>query len=310
MLPTMLSQHRGKKVVALFGEVLADVFPDQSVLGGAPFNVARHLQAFGLYPVMISRTGNDALRDALLAEMRARGMDSDGIQCDPSHPTGQVQVLAENGTHRFDILPDQAYDHIHADITRMITMAARPQMLYFGTLAQRAMTSRLALDKFLNAAKCPRLLDLNLRAPWYDRHTIRRSLRRADIVKLNEEEFDIVTAQFRIRNETPQARARALMQQFELSLLLVTRGAGGAWLIDVEAGMLETGPAVPDRPIVDTVGAGDAFAAVFMTGLLQRWELATTLERANRFAAALCTVRGGAPQSSAFYQPFLAEWWP
>lgn len=305
---TITAANSQTHTVALFGEVLADIFPDQSVLGGAPFNVARHLQAFALRPVMISRTGNDALRDDLLREMDRLGMDTLGIQCDPSYPTGQVQVYMEDGGHRFEILPNQAYDHIHAGVTHMMIMSLKPSLVYFGTLAQRGMESRLALDKFLADSKCPRFLDINLRAPWYNKHTIRRSLLRSDIVKMNEDELEIVAHACKIDRRTPQLKAEALLDQFELELLLVTCGENGAWLINKQHEMFSTGPATAQQTIVDTVGAGDAFAAVFITGLLRQWELPLILQRANQFAAALCGIRGGAPQDLDFYRPYRQEW--
>lgn len=302
------SRRQGRKTVALFGEVLADIFPEQSVLGGAPFNVARHLQAFDLHPVMISRTGNDALREDLLREMLRLGMDTSGIQCDPVFPTGQVQVHIEQDSHRFEILPDQAYDHIHAGMTHMMTMSLKPALAYFGTLAQRNMESRLALDQFIADSHCSKFLDINLRSPWYNKHTIRRSLQRADIVKMNEDELEIVAHFFRIDEKTPLATALALQKQFALEKLLVTCGGQGAWLLDTSGEFLRTGPVRAAASLVDTVGAGDAFAAVFIIGLLHEWPPALTLERANHFAAALCGIRGGAPEDHDFYVPFRQEW--
>lgn len=307
-LDNLQPKRLARKNVVLFGEVLADIFPDQSVLGGAPFNVARHLQAFDLHPVMISRTGNDLLRDELLREMNRLGMDTIGIQCDQNHPTGQVQVLMENGNHRFTILPDQAYDHIHAGIAHMITMSIKPEMVYFGTLAQRSMPSRLALDKFLSDSKCPHFFDINLRHPWYNKHTVRRSLMRSDIVKMNEDELEIVASYFKINAPTPLLKAKALLDQFELKYLLVTCGEHGAWLINQKHETYNTGSATQNQIIVDTVGAGDAFAAVIIIGLLHDWAMPVAMQRANQFAAAICGIRGGAPQQHDFYIPFKQAW--
>jgi fructokinase len=307
-LDNLQAKRLVKKNVILFGEVLADIFPDQSVLGGAPFNVARHLQAFNLHPVMISRAGDDLLRDDLLREMDHLGMDTLGIQCDHNYPTGQVQVQIENGNHKFTILPDQAYDHIHAGITHMITMSIKPELVYFGTLAQRSMPSRLALDIFLSDSKCPRFFDINLRHPWYNKHTVRRSLMRSDIVKMNEEELEIVANYFKINAPTPLLKARALLDQFDLTCLLVTCGEQGAWLINQQHETYDSGPATQSQIIVDTVGAGDAFAAAFIIGLLQDWTMPVAMQRANQFAAAICGVRGGAPHQNDFYIPFKQAW--
>ncbi len=297
-----------RHTVVLFGEVLADVFPDESVLGGAPFNVARHLSAFDLNSVMISRTGNDALRDDFMREMQRLQMDVSGIQIDHSYPTGQVQVALADGKHQFNILPNQAYDHIHAGITHMMTLSIKPDLVYFGTLAQRTMTSRLALDKLLSDSNCPRFFDINLRHPWYNKHTVRRSLLRSDIVKMNEEELEVVASYFKINADHPQSKAQLLLEQFELNMLLVTCGEQGAWLVNSEHAVHECVTEKMTMPIVDTVGAGDAFSAVVIMGLLNHWDTKLMLERANQFASAICGIRGGAPQQQDFYLPFKHEW--
>lgn len=295
------------RVVALFGEVLADIFPDHSVLGGAPFNVARHLRAFGMHPVLITRTGNDPIQKALLKEMNDWGLDISGVQCDPVYPTGQVQVLLENGSPRYDILPDQAYDHIHAGMAHMIAISSKPELAYFGTLAQRSMRSRLAMDKFLNDGKCPRFLDINLRSPWYNKHTIKRSLQRADFVKMNEEELEVISEYFKIKEQNSQQKALILADRFDIKQLLVTAGAAGGWLLNEQVLYL-TEPAQMLHALVDTVGAGDAFTAVFIKGLLDDWDMQITLQRANQFASAICEIRGAAPQSLDFYIPFKKAW--
>ncbi len=295
------------KVIGIFGEVLADIFPDETVLGGAPFNVARHLQAFGLHPVMITRTGHDALRTLLLQEMQRLKMDVSGLQIDAIYPTGQVNVHLTDTGHRFEILQDQAYDHIHAGITHMVTMLLKPEMVYFGTLAQRGMQSRLALDKFLEDGKCPRFLDVNLRAPFYNKHTIRRSLLRSDIVKLNEEELSIIAKFFKIDAADDDQKAATLIKEFSIKQIIVTAGAAGAWMTNGEV-LTKTDEVVNQTVMVDTVGAGDAFSAVCILAHSLDWDDTTTLNRANQFASAICGVRGGAPADLDFYKPFMHNW--
>ena len=297
-----------KKVVGIFGEVLADIFPDETVLGGAPFNVARHLQAFGLRPVLITRTGQDTLRTALLQEMHRLKMDVSGLQIDAIYPTGQVKVhLTEEG-HLFDILQDQAYDHIHAGLTHMVTMSLKPEMAYFGTLAQRSMPSRLALDEFLADCKCPRFLDVNLRAPFYNKHTIRRSLMRSDIVKLNEDELLVIAKYFKIDTPSAHEKASQLLAEFNIKQVIVTAGAKGAWMVNTNE-IIKSDAEITERTLlVDTVGAGDAFSAVCMLGHGLNWDHLTILNRANQFASAICSIRGGAPADISFYTPFILEW--
>jgi fructokinase len=296
-------------VIAIFGEVLADIFPDRAVLGGAPFNVARHLKALNQHPIMITRTGNDELRKDFLVELARLKMDVSGIQVDPVYPTGKVKVIMkEDHQHVFDIEPNQAYDHIHAGVTHLITMAAHPEMVYFGTLAQRNLESRLALDTFLSDAKCPRFLDLNLRSPWYDKHTVRRSLLRSDIVKLNDDELTIVANFFKASLKTPKDRATYLLEKFDFHTLLITSGETGAWSMNDQGQEHHVeGYPIGDK-LIDTVGAGDGFAAICILGLLKEWPMDVMLKRANQFAASICQIRGAVPNDLDFYNAMTQDW--
>jgi len=270
--------------------------------------VARHLRGFGLHPVLITRTGNDALRDELFAEMARLDMDTSGIQCDPLHPTGQVKVHIENGDHTFEILSQQAYDHIHPGVTHMITMAVKPDIVYFGTLAQRNIDSRLALDNLLNDGKSPRFLDINLRSPWYDKHTIRRSLLRADIVKMNSHELAIISNLLRLPGVSDDERVINLINRFNLDSVLVSCGVVGAWLMNSKQEIFSAPGHPIGKRLVDTVGAGDGFAAIHILGILLGWPTKLMLERGNQFAASLCEISGAAPASTDFYEPFRSDW--
>jgi fructokinase len=298
------SQH----TVVIFGEVLFDDFPDGAVLGGAPFNVAWHLQAFGMHPVVISRTGNDMQREQIIASMQYWGMDTLGIQSDPLHPTGRVSVHEDEHGHHFEILPEQAYDYIHPTIARMVELSVHPRLLYYGTLAQRNKVSRRALAALLRSASVPRLLDLNLRAPWYDTRLIVRSLETADIVKLSNDELATLAKTMRLRGDDQIAHADALVKRFQLERILVTCGAEGAWLLDKQGMLARESVKTTDIEVIDTVGAGDAFSAVYITGMLLGWPIYITMSRASAFASAVCGVRGATPQDPRFYEGFKREW--
>lgn len=235
-------------------------------------------------------------------------MDDCGIQLDVSHPTGQVMVHMEGREHRFEILPEQAYDYIHAGITHMITLAVRPQLIYFGTLAQRSAKSAQALGALIRSSNAPRFLDINLRKPWYDAPTLERSLRRANLVKINQEELDILTSLFRLSGKNQVQNADALVRCFGLDRVLVTCGERGAWLLDNEGKVEGVEGSASSRPLMDTVGAGDGFASVYILGLLRGWPATLTLSRANDFAATLCEIRGAIPDSADFYEPFIKDW--
>ena len=293
--------------VAIFGEVLVDVFPDQNVLGGAPYNVARHLQAFGIKTEIISRIGMDSLGDALMEEMMNLGLETHGIHFDPNYPTGQVKVQIQDGKHQFEILPDQAYDHISVTITQETMQSIQPSIAYFGTLALRGLESRLAAEQFLTDANCLKFLDLNLRTPWYTIDIIDFALTQAHIAKMNDEELAIIAQLFHLKG-SPEQQAIALQKQFNLEQLLITCGEKGCWLLDSQSRIFKAVTIETPEKIIDTVGAGDAFSAVFILGNLYQWTIATTLERASAFASAICGVRGASAPAADFYRSFLQNW--
>ena len=298
------------KAILVFGEILADMFPDGSVLGGAPFNVARHLAAFGRNPVLVSRIGRDALGDEIVAAMDAGGMSRAGLQVDDARPTGRVAVHMDERGHRFEILPGQAYDFIDPAQAVATARACEPSMVYFGTLSQRDEDSRRALEAVLDAVPCPRFVDINLREPWYTADSVRFSLRQADILKLNAEELMTLGHLLGLAASEPEERVLALMRDFRIGRVIVTCGEEGAW--QVEEGGEWTATTYENRKVelVDTVGAGDAFAAVCMLGILSGWPMHRTLNRAEAFARAICGIRGAVPADDAFYGPFLREWTP
>lgn len=305
-LPPVSSDRKG--AVALFGEVLADVFPDSTVLGGAPFNVARHLKAFGQNPVLITRLGHDPLRDRVMSTLSRYGMETLGVQCDNKYQTGQVLVHIEKGGHRFEILPDQAYDFIHQAVVRMAALSVHPEIVYFGTLAQRHDVSRHALKTLLRSTRAAKFVDINLRAPWFEETTLRQSLKYADIVKMNHEELRVLAEMFDLPEGSQQNQARKLMEKFELSQLMVTSGEAGAWLIGRGGKVIEAFQKSQAGKLVDTVGAGDGFAAVCILGIMLHWQVSITLERANAFAAEICGIRGAVPDHADFYEPYKDEW--
>jgi fructokinase len=219
-----------------------------------------------------------------------------------------VQVHIENGSHRFEILPMQAYDFIHPAVVRMASLSVNPALVYFGTLAQRHEVSKRALKTLLRSTDAARFLDINLRAPWYDEKTLRLSLQNADIVKLNIEEVDILAEMLVLSGSNSQDQVRELLDQFDLAQVLVTCGDAGAWQINRDGKIAETGKKKRAITLVDTVGAGDGFASVFILGTLLGWPMPTTLDRANAFAAAICEIRGAIPDHADFYQPFTEEW--
>ncbi|ALP53164.1 hypothetical protein Tel_08345 [Candidatus Tenderia electrophaga] len=288
----------GRLKPVIFGEVLFDCFSDgQTVLGGAPFNVAWHLQALGDAPCFISRVGDDSHGANIIQAMAQWGMDVSGLQRDDSHPTGQVIVTIEDGEPHYDIKRDVAYDFIQAAAFPAID---QPALLYHGTLALRNPVSRQALDALLQRGDFSIFLDVNLRPPWWDGSRVHEYLQRARWAKLNEHELALLTDE----QADAEARAQGLRRRCGLELLLVTHGSKGAVAYAEEGAVARVAPAAATQ-VVDTVGAGDAFTAVLLHGLLNDWPLQRTLDTAQNFASAVVGIRGAVPSDVRFYRDNL-----
>jgi len=289
----------------IFGEVLFDRLPDGAVLGGAPFNVAWHLQGFGQRPLFVSRVGQDPEGDDVFVTMGDWGMDTAGLQRDPERPTGAVQVRLSAGQPSFDILPEQAYDYIDGTQAGAALSDEPLALLYLGTLANRGLVSRETMQALRARAALPTFVDINLRAPWWDDTILDAALEGARWVKLNEDELSAVLHR-RLEREDLAAAGEQLRARRDLELLVVTLGSDGAWFLTPD-GRRFGEPAAVDS-LVDTVGAGDTFSAVTLLGLLSGWSLETTLPRALAFAARICGQRGATAANPELYQSFLESW--
>jgi fructokinase len=288
----------------IFGEVLFDHFPDgKRVLGGAPFNVAWHLQAFGEAPRFISRVGDDAEGAEIRAAMRDWGMDLGGLQTDPQRPTGRVAVSLDNGEPAYDIVEGCAYDAIDAAAVKASMADAPCPLLYHGSLALRAEISSAALLQLAAARPRNLFVDVNLRSPWWQRAGILEMLRRANWVKLNDDELNLLGKNVQGRVLEPTE----FLHEFDLQGLIVTRGAAGAELHTARGELLLASPE-SNVDKVDTVGAGDAFSSVMILGLARAWPLELTLQRAQEFASKIVGQRGATVSTADFYRPMVDNW--
>lgn len=281
----------------LVGEALIDRLPDGDVVGGAPLNVARHLQGLGCHALLISRLGADADAEPVRRALRVAGLSEQGLQVDAVRPTGTVAVEMTADSHRFHIASDVAWDAIDTEPALAALRAAQPRVVAFGSLAQRSATSRAAVRSLLAACDALRFLDLNLREGVGPELAL-ESLRLAHWAKVNDDELA------HLLRWTGQPDAASLCAQLSLRRLVVTLGPAGYASYGEEPAQ---GAGVPAVPFVDTIGAGDAFSACLLAAHLCGKAWGPALQLANLFAAALCGQRGAAPaEPSTFYLPWQA----
>ncbi len=289
------------KTITVFGEVLFDHFPGgTTVLGGAPFNVAWHIQAFGQSPDFISRVGNDVPGNKIRSAIHKWGMKTIFLQEDSTHPTGQVQVTFEHGEPTYAILPNQAYDHIdHINLGK----DNHSGILYHGTLATRSSISKHTLEMIKSSHTGKIFIDVNLRQPWWNKAEVLRLINDSDWVKLNLDEFKSLGS----IGENIQLSMEAFLTKHNLEGIIVTCAEKGAFGLDNNGNFYSVVPQ-STVAITDTVGAGDAFSAIIILGLNLNWNFELCLARAQDFASAITGQTGAIVDDLNFYKPFINEW--
>ena len=283
-----------KRVVGL-GEVLWDILPRGKHLGGAPANFAYITTLLGDEGVVASRVGHDKLGAETIAELATLGLSRDSVQRDEQHPTGVAKVEVDaKGCAQFSIEQPAAWDFLEWT-PEWEALARSADAVCFGSLAQRAPTSRATIGKFLGAlrARAIRVFDVNLRTPFYSAGVIDESMKLADIVKLNDEEVPRVMKLIGLVHADEKSSARQLIQRYESKLVCVTRGGRGSLLVSKDDSHEQPGLVVK---IADTVGAGDAFTASLVHGYLRGRSLEVMNRTANRVGAWVATQVGPTPR--------------
>ena len=276
--------------VLCVGELLWDALPAGLFLGGAPFNVACYLSAAGVPTTMVSRVGADRLGEEAVRRAQRYGVGTDLVQVDPTLPTGFVgATIDESGQPTYVIEDAVAWDAIEASDV-LLARAGRARAIVFGSLAQRHATTRRTIERLWEGSAL-QVFDINLRPPFEDRDVIRGSLQRADVVKVNREELHRLASWFELPNGDRES-ASALSGKFSCPVVCVTRGAAGAGLWRDDTWTEHEGFKVEVR---DTVGAGDAFLAVLLAGLLSGADSETLLKNANRIGADVASRAGALP---------------
>jgi fructokinase len=301
--------------IAVFGEMLVDRFDTGPVVGGAPFNVARHLAAFGHSPLMISAVGADVAARPVMAEFERYGMARGGVQVTPDHATGAVDVeTLPGGGHEFHVCGGSAWDFIAQEPAREAMAQLAPQgWLYCGTLALRSPVSRATGLALLRAHTGSRYVDLNWREGHASHDVALQVAQFADVLKVNDEELAMLCGWLGRAGGAAvpvEDAAKFLLARLPLKLLLVTCGSQGAMAFDGAGHCVARDRGMRPVQVVDTVGAGDSFSAVMLAALLRGWDLQPALQRANEFAGHICEVRGAVPPDMPAYRAWTAGWPP
>ena len=291
-----------KKFVVGIGEALWDCFKDERKLGGAPANFAYHVSQFGLNGCAISAIADDELGREIVEIFDRVGLKH--ILPVVKQPTGVVKVTLNNGQPQYEICLGAAWDNIRLT-EEMLEVARRAEAICFGSLAQRSETSKATIQAFLDAAPASalRVFDINLRQKWYSKEVIEDSLRRANILKINDEELDtvasllldvpIVAGQLIAQDPEKTTRVcRSLIAKYDLDMLILTCGAIGSYVITAtEESYFKT----PKVKVADTVGAGDSFTATFVAQILLGKSIREAHEKAVDVSAYVCTQSGAMP---------------
>lgn len=289
------SAMRSARLIIGIGEILWDMLPAGRQLGGAPANFAYHAGALGARAAVVSRVGDDALGREILQQLDALGLDRTHVSVDSRHPTGVVEVtLDPAGVPEYVIRANAAWDFLPQDPSLLETAAAAGAIC-FGTLGQRAVDSRASIGACLAATgkQCLRVFDINLRQTYFSRELIRGMLHRSDVLKLNDQELPVVIELLGLRARTAADAARAIMDEYPVNVIALTRGPAGSALYQRD-GQADDHAGFPAQ-VQDTVGAGDAFTAALVVGLLDGHPLGRINAFANRLAAFVCSRSGATP---------------
>ena len=287
-----MENNHDHKVVC-FGEVLWDILPSGAVPGGAPMNVAYHLHKQQKNPALITSIGIDEKGKELIKIFSDYGVCTDFFQVDYDHETGKV--FAEPNEHNevvYEIVKPVAWDFIKRE-DDLNTLVANAEFFVFGSLAARSQVSKKTLLQLLESAK-NKVLDINLRAPHFNRRIVEELLSKADFLKLNIAELELITGWFS-KFTAVEDRVKSITDKFNIQNIVVTMGADGAILFYNGHEYLHKGYQVK---VADTVGSGDAFLAGLIARLLEDASPADALEFASGLGAFIAMKNGACPNYS------------
>ena len=276
------------------GEALWDMLPEGKKIGGAPANFAYHVSQFGLDSYVVSAVGEDELGTEILANFREKKLGC-MIERVP-YPTGTVQVqLDSNGVPCYDIREGVAWDNIPFT-PALESLARQTCAVCFGSLAQRSVVSCETINRFLDAMPGGedryKIFDINLRQGFYTKEILCNSMRKCNILKINDEELVTVSRMFGYPGIDLQDKCWILLAKYNLKMLILTCGVNGSYVFTPgEVSFVET----PKVEVADTVGAGDSFTAAFVASILKGLPIPDAHKIAVETSAFVCTQNGAMP---------------
>ncbi|MDE5686578.1 MAG: carbohydrate kinase [Paramuribaculum sp.] len=283
-----------KDIVVGMGEALWDVLPEGKKIGGAPANFAYHVSQFGLPSCVVSAVGEDNLGKEIIENFTAKGLNQ--LIAEVPYPTGTVQVeIDQAGVPQYEIKENVAWDNIPYT-ARLEALAEKTKAVCFGSLAQRNVVSRNTINRFLDAMPQTddRLVvfDVNLRQGFYNKEILCNSMKRCNILKINDEELVIVSRMFGYPGIDLQDKCWILLGKYNLKMLILTCGINGSYVFT--PGNVSFQP-TPKVEVADTVGAGDSFTAAFISSILRGKSVGEAHSLAVRTSAFVCTQKGAMP---------------
>ena len=281
------------KIIAGLGEALWDCLPEGRKIGGAPANFAYHASQFGFDAYAVSAVGTDELGDETIEALKGNGLKM--VMPRVEFPTGQVKVtLDEDGVATYDIKEGSAWDNIPFT-PEIEALAKQCRAVCFGSLAQRNEVSRNTIYRFLDATPkdCMRIFDINLRQNFYTKETIVESLKRATVMKINDEELVTLGRLFGYPGPDLENKCWLILGKYNLDMLILTCGVNGSYVFSKGAmSYLDT----PQVEVADTVGAGDSFTGSFVASILSGRTVAEAHRIAVGVSAVVCTQKGAMPK--------------
>lgn len=281
-----------ENIIIGLGEILWDMLPNGKVLGGAPANFAYHVSQFGFEGYAVSAIGLDKLGNEIIETLDKKNLKR--LIHTTKYPTGTVQVtLDEKGIPQYEICENVAWDNIPFS-PEMEELARKTRTVCFGSLAQRNETSRKTINRFLDCvpADALKIFDINLRQHFYSKELIESSLKRCNVLKINDDEVVIVAALWGWESKTEMEVCRQLLAAYGLQMVVLTKGTQGSYVLTENEASFQPTPKVD---VTDTVGAGDSFTGAFVASLLLGKSITEAHARAVQISAFVCTQHGAMP---------------